>query len=118
MADGLIPTVRLEEIPPDTPLLADVFDPAGHLLLPAGTPLSETFKARLVDRGLNELPRETIFLPEMESEAARIAREAQIQERIDTLFRCAGEGASTRALHAAVLAYRLATSAPGSRRHA
>ena len=85
-----------------------VLDAAGHVLVPAGTEISESL--------LQGLRRREVAAVEVEREieadpAAEENRRAQLALRLDQLFRKAGDGVGTRQLYAAVLDSQLATGA-------
>lgn len=81
-----------------------VVDAGERVLLPAGAVLSEAAIASLQRRDIATV---TVLVEQAEDPEVAAAQRARIGERLDHLFRKAGEGEATRALYAAVLAYRL-----------
>lgn len=81
-----------------------VMDDAGRILIPAGAQLTETTIASLLRRELAAIrvEREVEEDP-AETEAYRLG----LLERMDHLFRHAGDGEPTRALYQAIFDYRM-----------
>jgi hypothetical protein len=100
-------TVRLtlEELAPGMTVAEDVRDAEGHLLLGAGTNITDRAIGMLTDRAIE---RVAVSVPApMEDAAAREARRRALVEQIDRRFRHARGKAHMEVLRDAVLAYRL-----------
>lgn len=80
-----------------------VTDAAGHVLLPAGAVISEGILGSLAR---HEVTAVCVDIEIEEDLAQRAARETAVAARLAGLFRHAGDGLATRALHEAVLAFR------------
>ncbi|CAM5474528.1 hypothetical protein TMEC54S_03762 [Thauera mechernichensis] len=94
-------TLALDEVQPGAVLAVQLCDASGMILLPAGCTLDEAILERLRVRGVERLQ---LVVPE--SAAARGAREAALQERLEHLFRVAGTGEAARELMTVVLTLR------------
>lgn len=99
-----IESVPLAEVAVGMVVAEPVLDSAGRVLVPAGADVSESMLLGLRRRDVAEIrvEREVEEDPAV-SEAYRL----KLVARLDHLFRQAGEGAETRALQQAVLAYRM-----------
>lgn len=97
-------TVPVGELQPGMRLASPVADEAGRILLPEGTELSESTIAAL---GRREIEAVRVEL-EVEDDPAVVEQYRRlVAERLDHLFRRAGEGAETRALYQAIVEYRM-----------
>lgn len=108
----------LAQVPPDTPLAADLRGEGGVLLLPAGTVLSEAVRLRLERKGIDQVavrpPPPPVDSPEALAAAARQAAAlAELEARLTHLFRLAGDSPAATLLHGAVFAYRRQHPLPG-----
>lgn len=81
-----------------------VVDEGGRVLIPAGVALSESTIASLVRR---EVPAVKIERQEAEDPAKAEAYRQSLRERLDYLFRHAGQGEPSRALYQTIFDYRL-----------
>lgn len=81
-----------------------VTDASGRVLLPAGAELTSGTIASL---GRREIGHVAVELELAEDPARIAAYRSKVQAQLDKLFRRAGDGAETRALYDAILAYRL-----------
>lgn len=96
--------LAIADVQPGMRLAVALSDDAGRMLVPAATEMTEASLESLRRRGISELyiEREEVVDP-----AVLAARRNEIEQRLAVLFRKAGEGAETKALHQAVLAFRL-----------
>jgi hypothetical protein len=97
-------TLPIDALRPGMQLAEALRDERGQVLVPAGCALSESLLLGLQRRGIAELAIER------EIDEAPVAREARLKrigEQLDQLFRLAGDGAETRALYAALFAFRV-----------
>jgi len=85
-----------------------VVDAGGHLLVQAGTEISESLLQGLQRRDIAAIEIEQDVL---EDPAQLARRRAEISAQLDQRFRKAGEGTETRLLYQAILDYRLETGA-------
>jgi len=81
-----------------------VVDEGGRVLIPAGVALSESTIASLVRR---EVPAVRIEQEVVEDPAQVEAYRQNLRERIDHLFRHAGQSETSRALYQTIFDYRL-----------
>lgn len=94
----------LAEIEPGMRVAEAVIDDAGRVLLPYGAQLSEVMLAALSRRGIGALCIQPVA--EGMPESTEYTRQ-QVVERLDRLFRHAGDGEATRALYAVILQHNL-----------
>lgn len=96
--------LAIADVQPGMRLAVAVSDDAGRLLVPAATELTEAALESLRRRGIFQLQieREVTVDP-----AVLASQRVEIEEQLARLFRNAGEGAETRTLYQAVLAFRL-----------
>jgi hypothetical protein len=97
-------TVAIADVEPGMRLAVAVLDDGGHVLLPAAAALTDGILQSLQRRGVTQLQIES---QETLDPAVLAARREAIEQQLARLFRKAGEGAETMALHQAVLAFRL-----------
>lgn len=97
-------TLPLAEATPGTILALDLLDTYGALLLPAGTVLSEALLASLAQRGIEQIVV-CDTSPGDETESA--ARRQRLANRIEYLFRAAGDNIAMRELQSQITSYRL-----------
>jgi len=97
-------TVAIKDAQPGMRLAMAVMDVSGRVLLPAGAVLTDGTLQSLQRRNVLQLviEREVMLDP-----AVLAGRQAEIEEQLARLFRKAGEGDATRALHNAILAFQL-----------
>lgn len=93
----------IAEVQPGMRLAEAVSDDAGRVLVPAAVELTENLLQSLRRRGVAQLhvEREEAIDP-----VQLAARRAECEARLAHLFRNAGDGAETMALHRAILAFR------------
>lgn len=96
--------LSLDEVESGMVLALDVCDAGGGCLLAQGAELSESTIASLRRRGLDYV---MVLVEEHLTEAQRAARDAETRQRIDWLFRKAGNDPMLLKLHAMMLQYRL-----------
>ena len=84
-------------------IAAPVTDAGGHVLLPEGASISDAILGSLARHEVTEV---CVEFEVAEDPAQRAAREAAASASVAALFRHAGEGGATRALHDAVLAFQ------------
>lgn len=113
-----------EEIPPGTPLAADLTDEDGTVLLTAGTRLEVHRLAILVRQGITRLPVAPLPppaaaaprpVPEQPPASPEVAaghpppnlREEMLRAQLEQRFALAGESPASQALFRTLLAYRL-----------
>lgn len=89
---------------PGMRLAVAVADDSGRVLLPVAAVLSDGILQSLQRRGITflHIEREEAVNP-----AVLAARRADVEQKLARLFRTAGDGAETKTLHQAVLAFRL-----------
>ena len=97
-------TCAIEAVSVGAVLAADVLDENGRILMPAGAILTES--------AINGLRRREVLSVDIEAAATlnpaqREAQRVRLETRLARLFRHAGEQAESRALHHAMLSYRL-----------
>lgn len=97
-------TLPLSELAAGMLVAAPVTDPSGHLLLPVGATISDAILGSL---GRHEVAEVCVEMDVVEDPAQHAAREAAVTASVTALFRHAGEGSATKALHDAVLAFRM-----------
>lgn len=97
-------TLPLSELAAGMLVAEPVTDAGGRVLLPAGATISDAILGSLARHEVTEI---CVEMEVAEDPAQRIAREAATTATVAALFRHAGEGAATRALHDAVLAFRM-----------
>ncbi|TAN74324.1 MAG: hypothetical protein EPN14_09235 [Gallionella sp.] len=95
-------TISLEETRPGMQLAVDVCDANGGILLAAGAVLSEAALAALARRGVTRLAVAEAISPE-----ERARRIAEIDQRLDALFRHAGNDPLLRKLRETVREFRV-----------
>lgn len=97
-------TLPVQQLQSGMRVASALADEGGRVLLPEGAELSETTIAALERRGI-----ETVCVElEVEEDPAALERHRrQVTERLDWLFRHAGEGGETRALYEVVAKYRM-----------
>lgn len=100
----VLETIAIGDAQPGLRLAEAVADAMGQVLVPAGSELTESMLLGLRRREVATL---TVEREIEEGSAAREARQAKVVERLDRLFRKAGEGAETRQLYQAILDFRL-----------
>ncbi len=81
-----------------------LIDGSGRILIPAGAELTDSLLEALRRRGVSEL---LVERPVELDQAARVAMQARIEQRLSRLFRQGGEGLETRLLYLAVRDFRL-----------
>ena len=96
--------LAIDEITPGMRLAASAADAGGHVLLPAGTELTESMLQSLRRRDIAELLIEAKIV---EDPAVVEARRAGLKKQIEQLFRKAGTEPETMALHQAILDFRM-----------
>jgi hypothetical protein len=97
-------TLPVEKLEPGMRVASALSDGGGRVLLPAGAELSETTIAGLRRRGIEEVCVER----EVEEDPAVLEHHRRLMtERLDRLFRHAGQGSETRALYDKVAEYRM-----------
>lgn len=99
-----IESVPLAELAVGMTVAEPVLDSAGRVLVPAGAEVSESMLLGLRRRDVAEVRVEREV---DEDPAAREAYRLKLLGRLEHLFRQAGEGAETRALQQAILAFRM-----------
>lgn len=109
MASRLIP---IAETAPDAVLGDALTDPAGRVLLPAGTRLHAALLESLQRRGVAFLP--VIVAEDMPTgEGAEGSQAEDVVRHVDYLFRLAGQGELVDRLRSLVLEHRLKNPRPG-----
>ncbi|RTL54462.1 MAG: hypothetical protein EKK46_07705 [Rhodocyclaceae bacterium] len=106
MASRLIP---IAEAAPDAILGDALTDPAGRVLLPAGTRLHAALLESLQRRGVAFLP--VVVTEDMPAGEGPQAED--VARHVDYLFRLAGQGELVDKLRSLVLAHRLKNPRPG-----
>jgi hypothetical protein len=104
MAMKVTETLPIDALRPGMHLAEALLDERGQVLVPAGCELSDSLLLGLQRRGIEALAIEREI---DEDPAAREARLKRVSEQLDRLFRLAGDGAETRALYAALYAFRV-----------
>lgn len=99
-----VATLPLEQIEAGMIVSAAVLDAGGHVLVPAGTEISESLLAALQRREVQEL---VVEFDQAEDPAAREARRLKLQAELDRRFRLAGDTPEMRLIQQAVLEFRL-----------
>lgn len=94
----------LEQLEAGMVLAQDVCDAGGGRLLTEGMELSDATIASLRRRGVDHA---MVAVEESLTPEQRIAREAEIRERVERLFHKAGNDPMLLKLHATLLHYRL-----------
>ena len=97
-------TLPLSELAAGMRVAAPVTDAGDHMLLPVGASISDAILGSLARHEVAEV---CVEFEVAEDPAQRAAREAAATASVAALFRHAGEGVATRALHDAVLAFWL-----------
>jgi len=97
-------TCALDAVSIGAVLAADVIDENGRVLMPSGATLTE---AALNSLRRREVPSVTIQSSPTLDPAQREAQRVRLETRLARLFRHAGEQPESRALHHALLSYRL-----------
>lgn len=97
-------TLPLSELAAGMLVAEPVTDAGGRVLLPAGATISDAILGSLARHEVVEV---CVEMEVAEDPAQRAAREAAATASVTALFRHAGEGAATRTLHDAVLAFRM-----------
>lgn len=98
----------LDEVAVGMRVAGPVADAGGHLLVQAGTEVSESLLQGLQRRGIAAVEIEQDIAENPEQLAMR---RAEISVQLDQRFRKAGDGAETRLLYQAILDYRLESGA-------
>lgn len=97
-------TLTLEQLRPGMRVASALVDEGGLVLLPAGVELSEGTIASLQRREVREVQVEL----EVDDDPEAVERHRhQVKEKLDRLFRNAGDSSETRGLYEAVAKYRL-----------
>lgn len=94
--------ISLEDARPGMQLAADVCDANGGMLLAAGAVLSEAALAALARRGVTQFAVVVALSPE-----ERARRVAEIDQRLDALFRHAGNDPLLRKLRGTMREFRV-----------
>lgn len=93
----------LDDAMPGMTLAAAVLDNKGDVLLPEGTPLSESTLKSLRRRGIDRI----VMVDDAVSPAELAAERERLGQRLDRLFRQCGSDGACGLLLRAVTAYRL-----------
>lgn len=105
MADPRVRWIPIGELAADVTLAADLSDPAGRVLLPAGTQLTGHLLASLQRRGIEAIP---VAAPIAEVDAAaKEERIGQLRQHLDWLFHHAGQEPITMQLQQVILDYQV-----------
>lgn len=99
-----VTTLPLEQVEVGMVVAAAVLDAGGHVLVPAGTGVSESLLAALQRREIAEL---AVEFEQAEDPSAREARRLKLLEELDRRFRLAGDSPEIREIYQAVLDFRL-----------
>lgn len=96
-------SLAVAEVSAGMRLAQAVTDASGRVLVPAATELSEGLLKGLERRGISHV---VVECPVVVDPAAVEACKAMVAQELARLFRMAGEGPETKALHQAVLEFR------------
>jgi hypothetical protein len=97
-------TLPVDLLEPGMQVASALVDEGGRVLLPEGVELSEITIASLRRRGIREVCVER----EVEEDPVVLEHHRrQVTEKLDRLFRHAGQGSETRALYQVVARYRM-----------
>ena len=97
-------TVAIKDAQPGMRLAMAVMDDSGRVLLPAAALLTDSILQSLQRRNVLQL---VIEREEMLDPVVLAAHQAEIEQQLARLFRKAGEGEATQALHKAILEFQL-----------
>lgn len=95
-------SLPIDDVKTGCRLAEAVTDSAGRMLVPAGTEITENVLDALKRR---DIPTLMIEREQEENPVAYEARRHQVEQTLNQRFQRAGEGAETRVLYQAVLAY-------------